>query len=136
MAEKRRRTNRMGKYASVVYGRQSSSLKSSSVKYRTPTKIAKCKQSKRIRALAYNPKRNEIAAISMNAAFHYFDVKRFEQKYTKKLSPLKENVCLTINDDYSIYAIGSSSHVQLLDANNARPLTTPIFIENEIGKIK
>ncbi len=66
---KRRRLNRFGSYK---YG-------SNGVKYKTPNKIIKCKQSKRIRALAYNPKRNEIAAISMNAAFHYFDVKRFEQ---------------------------------------------------------
>ena len=121
---KRRRLNTMGKYKHS---------NGSCVKYKMPTKIIKCKQSKRIRALAYNPKRNEIAAISMNAAFHYFDVRRFEQKYTKKLSPLKENVCLTIDNDYSIYAIGSASHVQLLDANNARPLTTPIFVKKDIG---
>lgn len=49
------------------------------MKYKTPTKVIKCKQSKRIRALAFNPKRNEIAAISMNSAFHYFDINRFEQ---------------------------------------------------------
>ncbi|CAF1022076.1 unnamed protein product [Brachionus calyciflorus] len=103
------------------------------IKYKTPTKVIKCKQSKRIRALAFNPKRNEIAAISMNAAFHYFDINRFEQKYTKKLSPLKENVCLTINNDYSMYAVGSASHVQLLDANNARAITYPIFIKKDIG---
>ena len=46
---------------------------------------------------------------------------------------MKENVCLAINDDYTIYAIGSASHVQLLDANNARPLTNPIFIKKDIG---
>ncbi|RNA40947.1 DDB1- and CUL4-associated factor 12 [Brachionus plicatilis] len=103
------------------------------MRYETPTKVIKCKQSKRIRALAFNPKRNEIAAISMNSAFHYFDINRFEQKYTKKLSPLKENVCLTINSDYSIYAVGSASHVQLLDANNARAITYPIFIKKDIG---
>jgi hypothetical protein len=61
----------------------SSSLSSSStkttMKYMQPLKVIKCKQSKRIRALAFNPKRNEIAAISMNAAFHYFDIRRFEQ---------------------------------------------------------
>jgi hypothetical protein len=104
--------------------------------FMVPTKVIKCKQSKRIRALAYNPKRNEIAAISMNAAFHYFDVTRFEQKYTKRLSPLKENVCLSIDNDYSIYAIGSASHVQLLDANNARQLTAPIFIKKDIGNLR
>jgi hypothetical protein len=119
---KRRRLNSSGGFQ-----------QSRGIKYIQPTKVIKCKQSKRIRALAFNPKRNEIAAISMNAAFHYFDVNRFEQKYTKKLSPLKENVCLTINNDYSLYAIGSASHVQLLDANTARPSTHPIFIKKDIG---
>lgn len=97
---KRRRLNSIGKYKT-----------SNGIKYNKPIKVTKCKQSKRIRALAFNLKRNEIAAISMNAAFHYFDIKRFEQvtfffklfsakkkfknfvfekKYTKKLSPLKE----------------------------------------------
>ena len=65
---KRRRLNSLGGFQS-----------SKGVKYIMPSKVIKCKQSKRIRALAYNPKRNEIAAISMNAAFHYFDVNRFEQ---------------------------------------------------------
>lgn len=55
------------------------------------------------------------------------------KKYTKKLSPLKENVCLAINNDYTVYAIGSASHVQLLDANNARPLVQPVFIKKDIG---
>lgn len=119
---KRRRLNSIGKYKI-----------SSGFKYQKPIKVIKCKQSKRIRALAFNLKRNEIAAISMNSAFHYFDIKRFEQKYTKKLSPLKENVCLTINSDYSIYAIGSASHVQLLDANTARALVQPVFIKRDIG---
>ncbi len=46
---------------------------------------------------------------------------------------MKENVCLTINEDFTIYAIGSASHVQLLDAHNARPLTDPIFVKKDIG---
>jgi hypothetical protein len=65
---KRRRLNSIGKYKLT-----------NGIKYNKPVKVTKCKQSKRIRALAFNLKRNEIAAISMNAAFHYFDIKRFEQ---------------------------------------------------------
>lgn len=66
---KRRRLNSRGKFAKPI----------SQVQFNKPTKVIKCKQSKRIRAMAFNPKRNEIAAISMNAAFHYFDIQRFEQ---------------------------------------------------------
>jgi hypothetical protein len=54
-------------------------LPDNDIKYMNPSKVTKCKDSKRIRALAFNPKRNEIAAISMNSAFHFFDVNRFEQ---------------------------------------------------------
>jgi WD repeat-containing protein 40A len=40
---------------------------------------------------------------------------------------------LTINGDYSIYAVGSASHVQLLDANNAKQLCDPVFVKKDIG---
>ncbi len=75
---KRRRLNSKGKFAKP--GTQ--------FKFSKPTKVIKCRQSKRIRAMAFNPKRNEIAAISMNAAFHYFDIQRFEQVNLKLFSSL------------------------------------------------
>ena len=77
---KRRRLNSLGGFQNA-----------NGVKYMMPSKVIRCKQSKRIRALAYNPKRNEIAAISMNAAFHYFDVNRFEQVSNKKKNT-KQNI--------------------------------------------
>lgn len=46
---------------------------------------------------------------------------------------LKENVCLSLDSDYSTYAIGSASHVQLLDANNAMPIVEPVFVKKDIG---
>jgi len=78
---KRRRLNSIGKYKAL-----------SGIKYTKPIKAIKCKQSKRIRALAFNAKRNEIAAISMNAAFHYFDIKRFEQ--VEKLNNLNSKMII------------------------------------------
>jgi hypothetical protein len=77
--------NNMGSSSNTSRGIRSSGISIGGMadgfkyKYRTPTKLIKCKNSKRIRALAFNPRRNEIAAISMNSAFHYFDVTRFEQ---------------------------------------------------------
>jgi hypothetical protein len=47
---------------------------------------------------------------------------------------MKENVCLTINENFTHYAIGSASHVQLLDAHNAKPLIDPIFIKKDVGE--
>ncbi len=45
-----------------------------------------------------------------------------------------ENVCLTLNEDNSIYAIGSIAHVQLFDASNTRQLVSPVYIDKDIGK--
>lgn len=67
---KRRRLNCKGKYSKPAKDQ---------VKFSKAVKIIKCKQSRRIRSLALNHKRNEIAAISMNSAIHYFDTHRFEQ---------------------------------------------------------
>ena len=69
---KRRRLSRSGKF-------KTRQMSTTGMKFILPTKSIRCTHSKRIRALAYNPKRNEIAAISMNSAFHYFDTRRFEQ---------------------------------------------------------
>ena len=95
-SSKRRRLNSRGKFTKPPVDR---------IKYNKPTKVIKCKQSKRIRAMAYNPKRNEIAAISMNAAFHYFDVQRFEQVWQKKkifeqFVSLSSEMCNRISLDY------------------------------------
>ena len=73
---KRRRLNTIGKFDTPKDG----------IQYNKPVKTIKCMQSKRIRALTFNPKRDEIAAISMNSTFHYFDIKRFEQVWLIVLS--------------------------------------------------
>ena len=65
---KRRRLNSIGKCKS-----------SNNIKYMKSIASIKCQNSKRIRALAYNSKRNQLAAISMNSTFHLFDVTKFEQ---------------------------------------------------------
>ena len=119
---KRRRIDINGKYQAT-----------NSYAYKTPTKVVTCKKGKRIRALAFNKKNNEIVAIAMNASFHSFNSHRFVQNYAKKLSIQKENVCLAINSDNNIYAIGSASHVQLLIADSGKSLLAPIFIQKDIG---
>lgn len=65
---KRRRLNIDGKFKVT-----------NSYKFKKATKVLTCKQGKRIRALAFNKKNNEIAAIAMNATFHIFNAHRFEQ---------------------------------------------------------
>lgn len=118
---KRRKVSAAGQYVSNKYN------------FKKPIKILECKKANRIRALACNTNRNEIAAISMNAKFHLFDSHSFEPTISKKLQISKENTCLAVNSDNSVYAIGSASHVQLLLAKNGKSLLPPIFIKKDIG---
>jgi hypothetical protein len=55
---------------------------SSQYKFKKPTKTIKCDKGKRVRAIAYNQRKGEIAAIAMNATFHLFNSRRFEQVKT------------------------------------------------------
>lgn len=65
---KRRRIDLDGKYDEA-----------NSYKFKKPTNVITCIKGKRIRALTYNKKSNEIAAVTMNASFHSFNSDRFEQ---------------------------------------------------------
>jgi hypothetical protein len=144
---KRRRIDSCGEYEDTT----------NEYRFKKATKKIKCDNGKRVRALAYNSKKGEIAAITMNARFHLFNTKRFEQVHhlflikltqmttssrfirppqttSKRLSASKENVCLTINEDNTVYAIGSASYVQLLNADTVKPLLSPILIRKDIGK--
>jgi len=104
-----------------------------SYKYKKASKSIKCKKGKRIRAIAYNKNRNEVAAITMNAQFCVFDAQLLEQKQAKKLAISKENVCMAINSDNNIYAIGSASHVQLMNADTYKSVLPPILVKKDIG---
>jgi WD repeat-containing protein 40A len=68
LTNKRRRIDINGKYQAT-----------NKYNYKTPTKVVTCKKGKRIRALTFNKKNNEIAAIAMNASFHSFNSHRFVQ---------------------------------------------------------
>ena len=65
---KRRRIDTNGKFKAT-----------NSYSFKTATKVITCKKGKRIRALTFNKKNNEIAAIAMNASFHTFNTHRFVQ---------------------------------------------------------
>ncbi len=54
---------------------------------------------------------------------------------SRRLSINKENVCMAINTDNTVYAIGSASYVQLLHADTAKSLVPPIFIKKDIGMV-
>ena len=64
----------------------------------------------------------DVAVLSLNAYIHLFDSQTFRQKRTNQLPYCLENVCLSQQSDLNLYAVGSKSHVSLLDAKSLVPL--------------
>lgn len=80
-----------------------------------PLKFMICRNAEKVRALLFNDCYQELVALSLNACLHLWDAQTFKQKFTRKLPKTLENVCLAQQADYSLYAVGSRSHVTLLD---------------------
>lgn len=87
-----------------------------------PLLIRECKSAEKIRGLLYNHKFSELIALSLNAHIHIFDSQTLKQKYSSKLPFCLENVCLAQETDRELYAVGSKSHVSLLDAKTLNPI--------------
>ncbi len=64
----------------------------------------------------------ELIALSLNAHIHIFDSQTLKQKYSTKLPFCLENVCLAQENDRELYAVGSKSHISLLDAKTLKPI--------------
>jgi len=86
-----------------------------------PVIAKKCANAEKVRALAYMETRSEVAALSLNARLHVFDINTFQQSTScRKLQYHKENVCLAADSNRSLYAIGSQSYVSFLDARTMK----------------
>ena len=73
--------------------------------------------SERLRGVVYNPFYEEAAVLSLNGALQTYDARSgFMKRYNLKLPHKQDNVCLTISQDSRLYAVGSRSHVSLIDA--------------------
>ena len=75
-----------------------------------------CKTADKVRSMCFNSRLSELAVVSTNGFIHAFDGLRFKQKLSKRLPHNKENVCMAVNDDAQLYAVGSKAHTDLLDA--------------------
>ncbi|XP_031565544.1 DDB1- and CUL4-associated factor 12-like [Actinia tenebrosa] len=69
----------------------------------------------RIRDLAYNSNTGNLAALSPHSLVHVWDIASGKQLSSFPLPFYYENVCLALEKDRSLYAIGSQSHVSLVD---------------------
>ncbi|KAM5197035.1 LOW QUALITY PROTEIN: DDB1- and CUL4-associated factor 12-like protein 2 [Hipposideros larvatus] len=82
---------------------------------------------RKVRALAFSSKNQELGAVSLDGYFHLWKARSTLSRLLSIRQPYcRENVCLTYCDELSLYAVGSQSHVSFLDPRqrqqNIRPL--------------
>ena len=56
------------------------------------------------------------------------------QKHHRRLSCRRENVCMAINADRSLYAVGSQSHVTFIDARSIKSTNCISAVQRNCGK--
>ena len=66
--------------------------------------------------MCFNKQKTEIAVISSNGYIHCWDANTFKQVMSKKLPHNSENRCLAVDEDNSMYAVGSKANTDLIDA--------------------
>ncbi|KAM7044481.1 LOW QUALITY PROTEIN: DDB1- and CUL4-associated factor 12-like protein 2 [Molossus nigricans] len=80
---------------------------------------------RKVRALAFSGKNQELGAVSLDGYFHLWKAQSTLSRPIR-LPYCRENVCLTYCEDLSLFAVGSQSHVSFLDLRqhqqNIRPL--------------
>ena len=71
---------------------------------------------RKVRALAYSNKNQELGAVSLDGYFQLWKARSsLSRLLSLRLPYCRENVCLTYCDELSLYAVGSQSHVSFLD---------------------
>ena len=71
---------------------------------------------RKVRALAYSNKNQELGAVSLDGYFQLWKARSsLFRLLSLRLPYCRENVCLTYCDELSLYAVGSQSHVSFLD---------------------
>ncbi|KAL8595843.1 hypothetical protein ACOMHN_012261 [Nucella lapillus] len=81
-----------------------------------PLVVKQCDKAQKVRALSINRKKKEMAVLSLNAFYHLWDIERFTQVWSSRLPCGRENVCMAVNEDKNLYAIGSHSLITLVDS--------------------
>ena len=71
---------------------------------------------RKVRALAYSNKNQELGALSLDGYFQLWKARSsLFRLLSLRLPYCRENVCLTYCDELSLYAVGSQFHVSFLD---------------------
>ncbi|KAM4036292.1 DDB1- and CUL4-associated factor 12-like [Anomaloglossus baeobatrachus] len=68
----------------------------------------------KVRALAFNSRRKELGAVSLDGYFHLWAAEyTLARLLSTKLPYCRENVCLACGLEWSVYAVGSQAHVSV-----------------------
>ncbi|XP_065672869.1 DDB1- and CUL4-associated factor 12 isoform X3 [Hydra vulgaris] len=93
----------------------------SSISFIKPAKtIERNKTLDKVRAMTYNSFYENLTTITSNGFVHIWDVNNFTQIVCHSLPFSKENVCIAHEKTNLLYAVGSLSHVSLLETRSAR----------------
>uniref|UniRef100_A0A8D9ERN3 DDB1- and CUL4-associated factor 12 n=1 Tax=Cacopsylla melanoneura TaxID=428564 RepID=A0A8D9ERN3_9HEMI len=87
-----------------------------------PVRMKDCKNAQKIRSLAFNKQRRELACLSLNGYIHVWNMENFKQSLSRRLPSSQENVCLAVKEDGTLYAIGCRSYTLLLDSRTLQPI--------------
>ncbi|XP_005000123.1 DDB1- and CUL4-associated factor 12-like protein 2 [Cavia porcellus] len=76
----------------------------------------------KVQAVAFGGKRQELAAVSLDGYFHLWKAQSTLTRLQSFSLPFdQENTCLSYSEELSLYAVGSQSHVCLLDLRKGHP---------------
>ncbi|KAK2083805.1 hypothetical protein P7K49_039041 [Saguinus oedipus] len=82
---------------------------------------------RKVRALAFSGKNQELGAVSLDGYFHLWKVRStLSRLLSIRLPYFRDNVCLTYCDEMSVYAVGSHSHVSFLDLRQGQQNIPPL----------
>uniref|UniRef100_A0A2A4JLC8 DDB1- and CUL4-associated factor 12 beta-propeller domain-containing protein n=1 Tax=Heliothis virescens TaxID=7102 RepID=A0A2A4JLC8_HELVI len=82
--------------------------------YVAPVCVKECRSGQKVRALTFNQRWREIAALTLNGYIHVFNAETFRQTLSRKLPSCQDLVCLATQES-GVYAIGCKSYTLLLD---------------------
>eukprot|EP00111_Clytia_hemisphaerica_P002506 TCONS_00007161-protein len=88
----------------------------------------------KVRAMVYNSLSEHLATIASNGYLHLWDVNTCQRTMTTTLPFMKENVCIAHEKKNNLlYAVGSLSHVSLVDTHGGKSVASLCSSEQGAG---
>ncbi|XP_069603846.1 DDB1- and CUL4-associated factor 12 isoform X1 [Ranitomeya imitator] len=92
----------------------------------------------KVRALAFNSRKKELGAVSLDGYFHLWtaEYSLAKQLLSTKLPYYRENVCLAYGLEWSVYAVGSQAHVSFLDPRQPPESAKSVYCKEQGSGIR